>query len=149
MTIEDAYTLRSPKTKSESVGPVRGLGEMFFGAAKSTCNQGLCHRKSGREMVDHSGPNGEQLRAHHTHTRVVPPPCPVQRQAFSCSWAGPTPISLLKLVSVVFQTWIILVAEEVRGSGRSCFVRRMTLRSACQAFSLCMPGGRVATAVIL
>ncbi len=37
--------------------------------------------------------------AHHTHTKDVPPPCPVQRQAIGGFWVGPrlTPTPKLKL----------------------------------------------------
>ena len=57
---------------------------------------------------------GQALSAHHTHTKDVPPPYPVQRQAFGGSWAGPTSISPLKLTLAVFRTSFAVVADEVR-----------------------------------
>lgn len=41
-------------------------------ATKSARNQGLCHQKSDGEVVDHDGPNREQLRAHPTRQIAVP-----------------------------------------------------------------------------
>lgn len=59
---------------------------------------------------------GRALSAHNTHTRDAPLPHPVQRQAFGGSWADPTRFPLLKILQVVFQTWIILVGGKIRGA---------------------------------
>lgn len=61
---------------------------------------------------------GRTRRAHHTHTRDVPPPCPVERQAFGGFWAGQAPIPRMTIVPIVCQTWVILVAYGL-GSRRS------------------------------
>jgi hypothetical protein len=79
-------------------------------AASVAAFKGIQRSPQGRQYV------GRTRNAHHTHTRDVSPPYPVQRQAFGGRWAGPAPIPLLKTVPVVFQTWMILVADEVPGA---------------------------------
>lgn len=54
--------------------------------------------------------------AHHTHTKDVPPPCPVQRQAISGVWVGPrlTPTPKLNLFTTHGRN--MLIANAIQGA---------------------------------
>ena len=58
------------------------MGAVENRAASVAAFKGIFRSPRGRQHL------GQSRRAHHTHNRDVPPPRPVQRQAFGGNWAG-------------------------------------------------------------